>query len=40
MTWDVIDLGRGMAHDAAMNLTTFLIADSVLLIRKREGSFA
>ena len=31
MTWDVIDLRRGMAHDAAMNLTTFLIADSVLL---------
>jgi hypothetical protein len=31
MTWDVIDLGRGLPHDAGMNLTTFLIADSVLL---------
>jgi len=31
MTWDVIDTGRPLPHDAAMNLKTFLIADSVLL---------
>ena len=31
MTSDVIDLPRARAHDAGMNLTTFLIADSVLL---------